>query len=151
MSQTSRHSSGVLRLNMIEKLLSTNLTSDTITFYRLKKLASLAQTSEDHVSRLGMALSLAEGRIKPDWRPNLLSHENRDEIGPSAKQIKGRTLFKEELHIWMALTLRYQTPSDYEDWRQVLRAHWERGVQRISLRSFEEGDWIRTLNSILPE
>ena len=138
-------------MNMIEKLLSTNLTSNTITFYRLKKLASLAQTSEDHISRLGMALSLAEGSIQSDWMPIFISHENRDEIGTSTKQIRGRTLFKEELHIWMALTLRHQTPSDYDDWRQVLRAHWERGVQQISLRSFEEGDWIRTLNSMLSE
>ena len=138
-------------MNMIEKLLSTNLTSNTITFYRLKKLASLAQTSEDHVSRLGMALSLAEGSIPSDWMPKALPHENGDEIGTSTKQIRGRTLFKEELHIWMALTLRYQNPSDYEDWRRVLRAHWERGVEHISLRSFEEGDWIRTLNSIISE
>jgi hypothetical protein len=71
-----------------------------------------------------------------------------DEI--KEKHLRGRTLFKDDLALWMALTLRNQTPADYDEWRQVMRAHWERGVEILMSKNVVEGDWLRTIRACLP-
>tara|TARA_B110000014_G_scaffold247202_1_gene220544 strand:+ start:322 stop:738 length:417 start_codon:yes stop_codon:yes gene_type:complete len=137
-------------MEAIDKLASTTLQSHPLTHSRLKLLASMAQTSEDHVSRLGMALSMASGKVDPRWvpRPNDYEKSNIEESSP--KHIRGKTLFKDETPLWMALAMRHQSPDSYEDWRGVLKAHWERGVEELMVIATAEGDWIRTLRKCLP-
>ena len=133
----------------MRKLISTTLQSKPLTHLRLKNLSTLAQTSEDHISRLGMGLSLASGEVETDWSPTARVSEN--EIGDiNAKQLRGKTLFKEDLSLWMALTLRHQTPANYEEWRLVLRSHWERGVEMLSDVASKEEDWLLVVNSCMP-
>jgi len=138
-------------MDTIEKLLSTTLQSEPLTHSRLKYIASIAQTSEDHVSRLGLGLSLARGPIEDDWKPGLFLEENSYLSEINEKQIRGKTLFKSELPIWMALTMRYQTPENYEEWRQVLRNHWERGVEILMTKVVQESDWLHTIQACVPE
>ena len=132
----------------MNKLISTTLKSNPLTHFRLKNLSELAQTSEDHISRLGMGLSMASGRVDADWLPTPRTSE-KNSGGINAKQLRGRTLFKDDLTLWMALTLRHQTPSDYEEWRLILRSHWERGVEMLAKMSAEEEDWLLVVKSCL--
>ena len=133
------------------KLLSSSLSSNPITHLRLKRLGELAQSTEDHVSRLAMALSVRAGAVPPDWAPNPDEEEGESATGFKEKHLKGSTLFKDDLGLWMALTLKHQEPQDYLAWRRVLIAHWERGVEELSMISKREGDWIRTVHACLPE
>lgn len=134
----------------VGKLNSTTLQSDPLTHSRLKYLSALAQTSEDHVSRLGMGLSMASGRVDSDWLPTQLTSEGSMIEGINAKQLRGRTLFKDDLSVWMALTLRSQSPEDYLEWRQVMRAHWERGVEILMRKAIDERDWLRIIRACMP-
>jgi len=136
-------------MDEINKLISTTLQSNPLTHFRLKNLSALAETTEDHISRLGMGLSMASGRVDADWLPTPINSEI--EIGRwIGKQLRGRTLFKDDLTLWMALALRHQTPSDYEEWRLILRSHWERGVEMLAKVSAEEEDWLLVVKSCLP-
>ena len=136
-------------MDAINKLISTTLQSKPLTHFRLKNLSAIAQTSEDHISRLGMGLSMASGRVDADWLPTPINSEI--EIGRwIGKQLRGRTLFKDDLTLWMALALRHQIPSDYEEWRLILRSHWERGVEMLAKVSDEEDDWLLVVKSCLP-
>ena len=136
-------------MDEINKLISTTLQSNPLTHFRLKNLSALAETTEDHISRLGMGLSMASGRVDADWLPTPINSEI--EIGRwIGKQLRGRTLFKDDLTLWMALVLRHQTPSDYEEWRLILRSHWERGVEMLAKVSAEEDDWLLVVKSCLP-
>ena len=138
-------------MEVIDRLSSATLQSSRITNSRLKFLSAMAQSSEDHISRLGMGLSLADGPVNLDWRPTALSSENEQTDSEASKHIRGRTLFKEELPIWMALALRHQKPVDYAEWRSLFIAHWERGVESLAQMATEEGDWLRVLNKAVPE
>ena len=137
-------------MEMMDRLIGTTLQSRPLTHARLKCLAALAQTSEDHISRFGLALSIASGPVDADWRPSRMQSESGlvDEI--KEKHLRGRTLFKDDLALWMALTLRNQSPADYDEWRQVMRAHWERGVEILMGKNVVEGDWLRTIRACLP-
>ena len=132
------------------KLGATNLESSLLTHSRLKRMSSEAQSSEDHVSRLAMALSIAEGAVGPDWAASRLNGELDLFSVVSGKQIRGKTLFKDDLPLWMALVLRHQKPEDYSEWRKTMHGHWERGVQILMGKFLEEKDWLRTLNSCIP-
>ena len=134
----------------MEKLLSTSLSSHSITHSRLKGLSTIAQSTEDHISRVGMALSIRMGAVEVGWKPT----ESANEVGLAKifneKHLKGKTLFKGELPLWMALVLRNQQPADYSEWRRVIVAHWERGVEELASIAEREGDWIRILQACLP-
>ena len=132
------------------KLASSNLESTILTHARLKQIASSAQSTEDHISRLALALSLASGPIELDWEPERMSAETDLFSVITGKQIRGKTLFKDDLPIWMALALQYHRPDGYSEWRKLMVCHWERGVQILAERSIAEGDWIRTLRACLP-
>ncbi len=137
-------------METMDRLIATTLQSRPLTHARLKYLAALAQTSEDHVSRLGLALSIASGPVDADWKSSRMRSENNlvDEI--NEKHLRGRTLFKDDLALWMALILKNQSPADYDEWRQVMRAHWERGVEILMGKNVVEGDWLRTIRACLP-
>ena len=67
--QSSFSPLNILRGEWLTKLEATTLTSQMLTHARLKHLAKIAQTSEDHVSRIGMGLSLRMGAVPEDWQP----------------------------------------------------------------------------------
>ena len=134
----------------MEKLLSTSLSSHSITHSRLKSLAALAQSTEDHISRVGLALSIRMGVVEVGWTPTESANERGMASSFNEKHLKGKTLFKGELSLWMAMVLRIQHPVDYSEWRKIFVAHWERGVEELSIIAEREGDWIRTLHACLP-
>jgi hypothetical protein len=131
---------------IINKLQSTTFQSTHLTNDRLKYLANLAQITEDHVSRIGLAISISHGRVNPKWLPNNLENEVSilDAIGKE-KHIRSKTLLKDDLTTWLALILQNQNPGDYNSWRNILRAHWERGVEILMAKSFNNNDWIRII------
>ena len=51
------------------RLNSSTFTSDPITHSRLKSLSRLSQSTEDHISRIGLALSLRRGALEGGWTP----------------------------------------------------------------------------------
>ena len=63
-------------METIDRLYSTTLQSTPLTHSRLKYLSNIAQTSEDYISRLGLALSLANPSVNQDLRPELLPSES---------------------------------------------------------------------------
>jgi len=134
----------------MEKLLSTTLSSHSITHSRLKSLSALAQSTEDHISRVGLALSIRMGEVEVGWKPTESAKEGGFGNIFNEKQLKGKTLFKGELPLWMALVLRNQQPAGYSEWRGVIVAHWERGVEELASIAEREGDWIRILHACLP-
>ena len=134
----------------MDRLNATTLQSRPLTHARLKYLAALAQTSEDHISRLGLALSIASGPADTDCEPSRIQSEDGLVDDINEKHLRGRTLFKDDLSLWMALTLRNQSPADYDEWRQVMRAHWERGVEILMGKNVVDGDWLRTIRACLP-
>ena len=132
------------------KLNSSTFTSDPITHSRLKSLSALSQSTEDHISRIGLALSLRRGALEGGWTPTKSDWEIDSAGSYHEKHLKGKTLFKDDIEIWLALILHHQRPSDYSEWRRVIVSHWERGVEELSEIASREGDWIRTLQSCLP-
>ena len=136
-------------LKIIEKLQSTTLQSHPLTHTRLKYLAGIAQTTEDHISRIALGLSISEGIIDVSWSPQNLDLEKSMDLKiDKEKHLRGRTLFKEEVSLWMALMIQHQVPENYNEWRSISSSHWERGVEILMKKSLENGDWIRTLNSL---
>ena len=119
-------------IEIIEKLQSTTFQSTPLTNSRLKYLSSIAEITEDHVSRIGLGLSISKGNITTDWKPSELENENSI-ISNSSKEkhLRSKTLFKDELPIWLGLILQYQNPGDYNSWRTISKLHWERGVELL--------------------
>ena len=136
-------------MEIIDKLYATTLQSHPVTHSRLKTLSELAQTSEDHISRLGLALSISRNPPESDWTPTVTESEIDLVSDIAGKHIRGRTLFKDDLQLWMALLLRGQQPRDYEEWRTSLRLHWERGVEILMSKALENGDWLRTMKACI--
>jgi len=138
-------------LEIINKLQSTTLRSHPLTHTRLKHIASIAQMSEDHISRIALGISISEGSIDSSWKPEILEIEKSiDYRIVKEKHLRGRTLFKEDISLWMGLILQNQIPTGYNDWRKICCLHWERGVEILMKKSLENGDWIRTIHSCLP-
>jgi len=132
----------------LSKLESTTLKSTMLTHSRLKHLAKMAQTSEDHISRIGMGLSLRMGSVSEDWEPYELGADDVPLSVLTGKSIRGTTLFKTELPLFCALTLVHQVPDGYDAWRQTLSRHWERGVQLLTQRASDESDWLRVVANL---
>ena len=134
----------------MDRLNTSTLSSRPITHSRMKMLASIAQSTEDHIARMGLALSLRRGGVEPGWKPSPFRGEGAYSGLNTEKQLRGKTLFKDGLALWMALALRHETPKDYGEWRRVMIAHWERGVEELASIAAREGDWVRTLRACLP-
>ena len=137
-------------MESIDKLYATTLQSHPLTHSRLKYLSTLAQTSEDHISRLALALSVSNPPLESDWIPTVHDSEKNLVADIKGKHLRGRTLFKDDLELWMALLLRDQQPVDYEEWRLSFRLHWERGVEVLMGKALENGDWLRTMRACIP-
>ncbi len=136
-------------MEFVDRLYSTTLKSHPVTHSRLKFLSELAQTSEDHVSRLGIALSVSNPVSDYSWSPTISKEEEGFISESSVKHIRGRTLFKDDLELWMALVLRENIPQNYEEWRNCFKFHWEKGVELLMAKALENGDWLRTMNACI--
>ena len=45
----------------------------------------------------------------------------------------------------------FSSPEDYDEWRQVMRGHWERGVEILMTKTVQESDWLHTIRACVPE
>ena len=133
---------------IFNRIMNTSLSSTIITHCRLKHYSRIAETTEDNISRIGLGLSLSMGPINLDWKPSALGNIDAPITVDSGKNIRGKTLFKEDLLIFIALANKNQKIDTYEEYRGVLRAHWERGVQLITEKSNGSSEWITIIESI---
>jgi len=133
---------------LISKMMNTSLSSTPLTHNRLKHFSKIAETSEDNISRIGISLSLAKGEVELDYKPRSLGLIDAPLTVDSSKNIRGKTLFKEDLLLFMALINLNQKVSKYDDIRSIFRSHWERGVQLMTEKSNGESDWINIVNLI---
>lgn len=130
------------------KIMNTSLSSSITTHCRLKYYSKIAETTEDHISRIGLGLSLSMGSVDIDWKPNVLGNIDAPITVDSGKNIRGKTIFKDDLLIFTALAYKNQKIESYEEYRGIFRAHWERGVQLITEKSNGSSDWITIIQSI---
>ena len=129
-----------------ESLLNSTLMSHELTHNRLKHFANSIGTSEDHVSRLALGLSLRNGRVRTDWGPSPLIPDAPLRV-PDGKTIRGRTLFKTDLALFTALLVQHQIAETYDEFRRIWIAHWERGVQELTLRLLGS-DWLEGIAAL---
>ena len=133
----------------MSKLHNSTLQSTKLTHHRLKILAEMAQSSEDHVSRLALSLSIADGPIESNFSPELLPHEKTLQLNNSEKQLRGKTLFKEDLILFVSALLQKETPEDYSQLRSLIIDHWERGIEMLTIIKTEKNDWIEVVEECL--
>jgi len=133
----------------MSKLHNSTLQSTKLTHHRLKILAEMAQTSEDHVSRLALSLSIADGPIESNFSPEFLPHEKTLQLNNSEKQLRGKTLFKEDLILFVSALLQKETPENYSQLRSLIIAHWERGIEMLTIIKTEKSDWIEVVEECL--
>ena len=132
-----------------ERLIGTTLMSDVLTHKRLKHLASMFSTSEDHISRLGMGLSIRTGPVNENWQPSRLANDQPLNI-ITGKSLRGKTLFKEDLPLWLSLVGDEVQKQDFSEYRKVFLRHWQRGVE--ILQSQDEGDdWLYLLQRLVEQ
>ena len=131
----------------LAKLQNTTIISTELTHSRLKHLANKIGVTEDIVSRLALGVSIREGKIPEDWKPT----ENKDNIlqeVTSGKSLRGKTLFKNELPLWMMLLSKVEGKlKSIEEFRSKFVLHWERGIELIS-NSDDGSDWIHLISNL---
>jgi len=137
-----------MNIDWLTRLGNTTMTSQVLTHSRLKVISKMAQTTEDHISRLGIGLSIREGAVESNWNPTELGSSDLPLVVITGKSIRGKTLFKSDLPLFCALVLTNQIPQDYEDWRNTLSSHWERGVELLAKICSQENDWLRVIDSL---
>ena len=129
------------------KLQNTTIMSTELTHARLKHLAAKIGVTEDIVSRFALGISIREGKISEDWKPE----ENQDEMlheVNGGKSLRGKTLFKNELPLWMMLLSKVEGKLEsIDDARSKFILHWERGIELISLAD-DGGDWIHLVSNL---
>ena len=131
----------------IARLQNTTLTSSLITHSRLKFMANKLGVTENIVSRLALGVSLREGPVSDDWKSSVLQAEELYPVD-SGKSLKGKTLFKNELAMWMVLLSNVEGRMDSIDVaRSKFILHWERGVELIAKQDHDE-DWIHLIASL---
>ena len=131
----------------LAKLQNTTIMSTELTHARLKHLATKIGVTEDIVSRLALGVSIREGSVKSDWIPEKREGEPLQEV-TSGKSLRGKTLFKDELPLWMMLLSKVEGEMDsIDDARNKFILHWERGIELISITN-NDGDWIHLVSSL---
>ena len=134
---------------VLNKLENTTIVSSELTHSRIKTLAAKIGVSEDIISRLALGVSIREGPVSDDWKPTKFKEESILEDISSGKSLKGRTLFKKELALWMVLLSRVEGKMESIDIaRSKFILHWERGVEMITKEDDGE-DWIFLINNLL--
>ena len=134
---------------VLERLQNTTLSSSSITHGRLKYFSSIAQTSEDNISRIGLGLSMSEGAIIEKWAPTILGGIDANIITERGKTIRGKTMFKDDLLLFFAMANRYQELNEFTQSKNILTSHWERGIEILTMKANGKTDWIEIVNNLL--
>jgi DNA sulfur modification protein DndE len=131
---------------MIAKsLLGTTLTSSIDTHSRLKDLHDHFGMTDDIVSRLAIAYSLNQGPVESDW--TVSPYEGVHKI-VTGKSIRGQTMFKEDLALWLVLMAIHEPGITEDQIRMKFIQHWERGVQLLA-EELNHEDWIETIEGMI--
>tara|TARA_Y100001980_G_C14285298_1_gene118259 strand:+ start:149 stop:502 length:354 start_codon:yes stop_codon:yes gene_type:complete len=110
-------------------------------------MANKLGVTENIVSRLALGVSLREGPVSDNWKSSVLQAEELYPVD-SGKSLKGKTLFKNELAMWMVLLSNVEGRMDSIDVaRSKFILHWERGVELIAKQDNDE-DWIHLIASL---
>ena len=129
------------------KLQNTTIMSTELTHARLKHLAAKIGVTEDIVSRLALGISIREGKISKNWEPKENKNELLQEV-KGGKSLRGKTLFKSELPLWMILMSKVEGKLEsIDDARSKFILHWERGIELIST-SDDGSDWIHLISNL---
>ena len=134
---------------VLERLQNTTLSSSSITHGRLKYFSSIAQTSEDNISRIGLGLSMSEGVIIEKWAPTILGDIDANIITEKGKTIRGKTMFKDDLLLFFAMANQYQELNEFTQSKNILTSHWERGIEILTMKANGKTDWIEIVNNLL--
>jgi len=134
---------------VLERLQNTTLSSSSITHGRLKYFSSIAQTSEDNISRIGLGLSMSEGAIIEKWNPTILGDIDANIITERGKTIRGKTMFKDDLLLFFAMANQYQELNEFTQSKNILTSHWERGIEILTMKANGKTDWIEIVNNLL--
>lgn len=131
----------------LAKLQNTTIMSTELTHARLKHLAAKIGVTEDIVSRLALGISIREGEISENWKPKEHKNELLQEV-KGGKSLRGKTLFKSELPLWMILLSKVEGKLEsIDDARSKFILHWERGIELIS--TLDDGsDWIHLISNL---
>ena len=133
----------------LAKLQNTTILSAELTHARLKHLAIKIGVTEDIVSRLALGVSISKGAVANDWAPKKIEGESLQEV-ITGKSLRGKTLFKNELPLWMMLLSKTEGKIEsIDDVRSKFILHWERGIELIS-KINNEDDWIHLISNIYP-
>ena len=128
-----------------QTLLGTTLTTSVTTHNRLKSLAKIFGTTEDLISRLAISYSLQMGPLPEDWKPSHL--EGAMEV-LTGKSIRGKTMFKEDLSLFLVMLAHHEPKANIENARELFVGHWERGIEH--LLDYHQGeDWVQLLNRLM--
>ena len=131
----------------LAKLQNTTIMSTELTHARLKHLAAKIGVTEDIVSRLALGISIREGKISDNWKPKENKNELLQEV-KGGKSLRGKTLFKSELPLWMILLSKVEGKlKSIDDVRSKFILHWERGIELIS-KSDDGSDWIHLISNL---
>ena len=131
---------------MIAKsLVGTTFTSSIDTHSRLKDLQDHFGMTDDIVSRLAIAYSLKQGPVKDDWEVE--PYEGIHKI-VTGKSIRGKTMFKEDLALWLVLMAIHEPNLAEQSIRMKFVQHWERGVQLL-VSNLKDEDWIETIEGMI--
>ena len=131
---------------MIAKsLLGTTLTSSIDTHSRLKDLQEHFGMTDDIVSRLAIAFSLKQGPVEDDWE--VKPYEGIHKI-VTGKSIRGKTMFKDDLALWLVLMAIHEPNISEENIRMKFVQHWERGVHLLG-SNLKDEDWIETIEGMI--
>ena len=131
----------------LAKLQNTTIMSSELTHARLKHLAAKIGVTEDIVSRLALGISIREGKISDNWEPKENKNELLQEV-KGGKSLRGKTLFKSELPLWMVLLSQTEGKLEsIDDVRSKFILHWERGIELIS-KSDDGSDWIHLISNL---
>ena len=128
-----------------QTLLGTTLTTSVTTHNRLKSLAKIFVTTEDLISRLAISYSLQMGPLPEDWKPSHL--EGAMEV-LTGKSIRGKTMFKEDLSLFLVMLAHHEPKANIENARELFVGHWERGIEH--LLDYHQGeDWVQLLHRLM--
>ena len=131
---------------MIAKsLLGTTLTSSIDTHSRLKDLQEHFGMTDDIVSRLAISYSLNKGTVEDDWTVSPYDGIHKIVTG---KSIRGKTMFKDDLALWLVLMAIHEPNLGEENIRMKFVQHWERGVQLLA-SNLKHEDWIETIEGMI--
>ena len=130
---------------IVKSLLGTTLTSSIDTHSRLKDLQNHFGMTDDIVSRLAISYSLKQGSIEDGWKVE--PYEGIHKI-VTGKSIRGVTMFKDDLALWLVLMAIHEPNLAEESIRMKFIQHWERGVQLLT-SDLKHEDWIETIEGMI--